>query len=183
MCFFARTACEVLSLCRQRKYPKKTAPLSQNTASLMYCSGGLHTGCPYLVCRLAASVPPPVGRNLRCFNACPSRPHGDYPLSVLGMISCSFHLRVKRGGFQPHGLVRGGKAFLYHFKSATGMSRPVLLSQDGESKPGTAKRFSRHTFAPARGVLLLVTFLGQARKVTRHSGEAAGESIKPNCIK
>jgi len=36
-------------------------------------------------------------------------------------------------------LVRGGKVFFYKLQGATGMSRPVLLSQEGESKPHMAK--------------------------------------------
>jgi len=68
------------------------------------------------------------------------------------MSTCLIQLVSARG--HPHVLVRGGKAFLKNrFKRATWTSRQVLLSQEGESKPVKAKRFSRHTIASARGEL------------------------------
>jgi hypothetical protein len=44
------------------------------------------------------------------------------------------------------------------------MSRPVLLSQEGESKPAKAKRSDRHRIAPARGVSFFAYFLVDTRK-------------------
>jgi hypothetical protein len=80
-------------------------------------------------------------------------------------------------------LVRGGKAFLENqSKSATWTSRPVLLSQDGESKPDKAKRVSRHMFAPARGEFLCLLSC-RHKKVGRHRREAPGESIYRQAMK
>jgi hypothetical protein len=164
-------------LCEQRKWAKKIAPLSQTTTSLMKLLGrsGYRTS---LSCILTGGFPAATLRAqpalFQCSIVAPawgfSTKQGR---TELLFSSLKFEARV---GY-PHVLVRGGKAFWKNkSKSATWTPRPVLLSQEGESKPDEAKRSDRHMHAPARGKFLCLLSC-RYKKVGRQRHEVPGETI------
>jgi hypothetical protein len=146
-------------LCRQRKYPKKTAPLSQNTASLMKLLGrsGYRTSLPRI---LTGGVHAATLRaQPALFQRSPVAPAWGFSTERV-RCECLFDsISVSARGFRPHVLVRGGKAFLNSIKERDMDVAPGFAEPGRRIKTGHGKRSDRHMSAPARVSFLLVTFL------------------------